>query len=76
MNHKRRDLLKRAEVHLDQASGLISRARDEEQDALDNCPENLEGSDRHEKMETAVEKLEEALDLVEEARGCVGEAGL
>ena len=74
MNDKRRELLTKAALHLDQASAFVVRARDDEQDALDSMPENLEWSDRYEKMETAVEKLDEALDLIGDASERIAEA--
>ena len=74
MNNKRRDILRDALGLLDRSTELVCRAKDEEQDALDSCPENLEGSDRYEKMEEAVEKLEEAEALMEDAKNCIMDA--
>ncbi|MBQ8619104.1 MAG: hypothetical protein IJ418_16530 [Clostridia bacterium] len=34
---------------------------------MDNCPENLQGSDRYYAMEDAVSELEEARDKIQEA---------
>ena len=51
MNNKRRDLLKLAVQLLERASGYVSQALDAEQDCLDNMPENLQSSERYEKME-------------------------
>jgi seryl-tRNA synthetase len=42
--------------------------RDEEQEAFDNIPENMYGSERYEKAEAAVENLESAFDAFEEAK--------
>lgn len=42
--------------------------RDEEQEAFDNIPENMYGSERYEKAEMAVENLESAFDAFEEAK--------
>lgn len=35
---------------------------------MDNCPENLQGSERYEKMEDAVDNLNDALEKLEEAK--------
>lgn len=59
---------------LREALSLISRAIitegvcDKEQDALDNCPENLQSTDRFEAMESAVENLNDAVEKLEEAK--------
>lgn len=59
---------------LETALNIVEIARDEEQDCLDNMPENLEYSDRYEKMENAVDKLEDAISSIEEARDALEEA--
>ena len=50
---------------LNKASAIIDAARDGEQDALDNMPENLEGTDRYEKMEIAVDNMEDAIEKID-----------
>jgi len=40
---------------------------DDEQDAYDNMPENLQGSDRGMESEEAQESLESAIEALEEA---------
>jgi hypothetical protein len=74
MNKRRRDILKRAVSALETAENFINSALDEEKDCLYNCPENLEGSEKYEKMETAIDKLEEAIENVDEAKNCIEEA--
>lgn len=74
MNNKRRMLLKKAIATLDSASDYVNTVLEEEQDSLGNMPENLEGSDRYVKMETAVEKLEEAIEQIDSAKECLEEA--
>ena len=74
MNDKRRQLLHRAVNSLDVAELLVAQALDEEQDALDSMPENLEASERYEKMETAVELLEEVIENIGAARSEIDEA--
>ncbi|MBR5014294.1 MAG: hypothetical protein IKY16_06780 [Bacteroidales bacterium] len=67
MNNKRRDLLKQAELFLEKAKALVERAAEEEQDCIDNLPENLQDSERCEKMESAVYCLENATGDIDEA---------
>ena len=61
--------------HLRDAVSLISRAIiitesicDMEQDAVDNCPENLQCTQRYESMEAAVDILGEVIEKLEEAK--------
>ena len=74
MNNKRRALLKKSVEALETASNYISIVLDEEQDSLDNTPENLEGSERYEKMEEAIDKLELALECIDQSEEYVNEA--
>lgn len=74
MNNKRRELLKSARPFLTQAASIIERAAEQESDCLDNMPENLQDTDRYEKMEKAVENLEAALEHIENAQDCISEA--
>lgn len=67
MNNKRRKLLKQAAELLDRASGLLSCALDGEEDALDAIPENLQSSERYEKIEAAVDNLSDAADDIDAA---------
>ena len=50
MNKHRRNKLSEAIGYLDNALQIISDVRDDEQDALDNIPENLQQSDRYSDM--------------------------
>lgn len=74
MNNKRRALLKKSVDALETASNYISIVLDEEQDSFNNTPENLEGSERYEKMEEAIDKLELALEYIDQSEECVNEA--
>lgn len=67
MNNKRRESLKDAKMYLERASNIVSRVLDEEQDCLDNMPENLQSSERYERMEAAIDKLEEAIEQIDSA---------
>ena len=67
MNRQRRDIIKSAREHLNDAQQLVEMAYNEESDALDNMPESLEGTKRYEKMEMTVEMLEDVSSLIDEA---------
>lgn len=64
MNKQRRNKLSEAITHLDSALQIISDVRDDEQDALDNIPENLQTSDRYLEMEEAVDTMDETIDEI------------
>ena len=72
MNKQRRSKLSEAIVHLDSALQIISDVRDDEQDALDNMPENLQSSDRYSEMENAVDTTDEAIDEIEDISESLG----
>lgn len=67
MNDKRRKSIRTAIEHLNRASVIIDQVSDEESDALDNIPENLQDSDRYVAMEDAIESLSDADEAVGEA---------
>lgn len=68
MNNKKRSVLKQAMFLLERVSDYVSQIEEDEQDALDNMPENLQSSDRYEKMENAIDKLEEAINGIDEVK--------
>lgn len=74
MNNTRRKKLASALSLLSSASEILSQAAGEEQDCLDNLPENLEMSDRHDKMEEAVSLLESAIEDIDEASDKIRDA--
>lgn len=76
MNNERRKKLTNALSFLASASDLLSRAVDEEQDCLDNLPENLQGTERYEKMEDAVSLLESAIENIDEASDKIRDAAV
>lgn len=65
MNSKRREKLKTAHVYLNEAHSIVDNMYDEETDALDNMPENLQGSDRYEYMEECAQLLYDAASSIE-----------
>ena len=76
MNAKRRFDLKTAGEFLSKAKDIVDRVLDEEQDALDSMPENLESSPRVEKMASAVDLLECISENLDDAVGWIQEAAL
>lgn len=74
MNKMRRDLLVAARPLLDRAASIIEQVAEQESDCMDNIPENLQSSERYEKMEKAVENLEAALEHIVNARDYLDEA--
>lgn len=74
MNNKRRQRIRSVISDLEQYGDLIDDLLSEEQDALDNMPENLEGSDSYERIETAASNLESAGESLEEAINYLEEA--
>lgn len=59
---------------LDSAIRIVSAAKDEEQDSLDNCPENLQDSEKCVIMENAIDALEEAVENIEQASDRISSA--
>lgn len=74
LNNKRRDSLKEAVYHLNKAQAIVESAVDQEDDALANMPDNLQATERYEKMENAIDKLNDASEKIDEARECIEEA--
>lgn len=60
-------MLNNAKGLLTAAAGMVSRALDGEEDALDNMPESFADTERYEKLETAIGLLEGASDDIENA---------
>lgn len=74
MNRKRREKLKQAISLLDFVYEIIFQAAEEEQDCFDNLPENLQESDRGERMEEAISELENATEKIDEVKESVENA--
>lgn len=64
--HRRGKILKSVQVIEEQIASLREVA-EEEQQALDNLPESLQGGDRADKMRVAIDQLETASDQIESA---------
>lgn len=74
MNEKRRGQLRNALAMITSAASIIDTVCDKEQDCLDNYPENLQGTERFERMEDAVDSLNDALEKMNEAKELVSVA--
>ena len=65
MNTKKREKLKNAKALFEKGLTILSAVLDDEQDCCDNMPDNLQGSDRYDKMEKAIGHLEDAISDAE-----------
>ena len=65
MNKARRKEIARAIELMEQARDILESVMDEEQDAFDNMPESLQGSERGEAMEEYICTIEEVLDALD-----------
>lgn len=59
---------------LDSAANIVDSVCDKEQDCMDNYPENLQGTDRFERMESAVDSLNDAMEKIDDAKGYIESA--
>ena len=66
MNNKRRKELRRAIDMIETALNILNSVKDEEEDAMYNYPENLQGAEAYEKMEVAVDTMEEVTSAIED----------
>ena len=67
MNKDRRKRIGNIIAELNESLQKLESVTGDEQDVYDNMPENLQGSQRYEDMETAIDHLEEAKSSLEEA---------
>ena len=66
MNNKRRKELRRAIEIIETALDIVNSVKDEEEDAMYNYPENLQGTETYENMEVAVDTMEEVTSAIED----------
>lgn len=71
MNRERRNQIKVNKNYVDRVLEILSNltienVRDEEQEAFDNMPEGLQGSDRGCQMEENIEELDNVVDKIDE----------
>lgn len=74
MDDKRRGRLRDALRILSNAASIVETVCDKEQDCMDNYPENLQSTERFERMETAVDSLNDALEKIDDAKGYIESA--
>lgn len=74
MNNKRRKELRRAIDMIETALDIVNSVKDEEEDAMCNYPENLQGTEIYENMETAVDTMEEVASAIEDAADSLNNA--
>ena len=69
MNQERRTKIEKLVEQLQDIEGSIRELQEEEQEAFDNLPEGIQGSERGQAMEEAAGNLEQAADACAEASG-------
>jgi F0F1-type ATP synthase membrane subunit b/b' len=67
MNNLRRKALMEIEDKIGELKSELETIRDEEQEYIDNMPESLQSSEKHEAGEVAVENMENIIDSLSEA---------
>lgn len=65
MNAARRLEIGRGATLIAEAIEILTSARDDEQDYLDNMPESLQGGEKGELAQAAIDALDEAIDALE-----------
>lgn len=68
MDDKRRGRLRDALRILSNAASIVETVCDKEQDCMDNYPENLQSTERFERMEAAVDSLNDALEKIDDVK--------
>lgn len=74
MNNKRRKELRKAISMIEVALDIVNSVKDEEEDTMYNCPENLQGTETYETMEVAVDTMEEIISAIEDAADSLNNA--
>lgn len=74
MNKERRKKLTELVDKLDVVYTAIEELIGEEQDALDNTPDSLQGTERCEAMESAIGHLEDAMTSLDDVRSSIESA--
>jgi hypothetical protein len=59
---------------LSNAASVVEMVCDKEQDCVDNYPENLQSTERFEKMEDALDSLNDALEKIDDAKSHIQSA--
>ena len=74
MNNERRKELDKAIAKLDDALALVEQVREDEQEARDNLPENMQDSERADLMDETIYELEEIEGELDSLRGRLDDA--
>lgn len=65
--HSINDLNKKFSASVEELYNEIEAVQDDEQEALNNMPESMEGSERYSAMESAIESMQSAMDSLDYA---------
>lgn len=68
MTEKEKEKLGKALKTLNDAASIIEAAYDNEQDCMDNYPENMQGTEKYERMEEAVDVLYDASEQIDDLK--------
>lgn len=74
MDDRRRGQLRDVLSMLSNAASVVEMVCDKEQDCVDNYPENLQSTERFEKMEDALDNLNDALEKIDDAKSYIQSA--
>jgi hypothetical protein len=74
VDDRRRGQLRDALNMLSNAASVVEMVCDKEQDCVDNYPENLQSTERFEKMEDALDSLNDALEKIDDAKSHIQSA--
>lgn len=74
MNNNRRKRLAAILESVEDLKAQLEEIRDEEQDAFENMPYNLQESERGQQMEEAISRMEDAISDFDEAASGIEEA--
>lgn len=74
MNKSRRMRLTESQYKIDEAREMIELVKDEEENAYDNLPENLQSGEKGETMLSSIRSMDAALSSLEDAISSIEEA--
>lgn len=74
MNKERREKLQEAMTLVGEAKAIIEEVHEQEEEAFESLPENLQYSDRGEVMQEAINALDDAIAACEEIDGKLTDA--
>ncbi len=65
MNKKRRKIIERILVNLEEAASELESQRDDEQEYYDNMPESFQSGEKGEKVDSGLASLNDLIDNIE-----------